>query len=630
GRATEQSSSRPTRHSNPPQRYADDAVNLGRLDTNGIHDLIAVLPEKNTTSSDDQPIIDSSKRPIRHRQVNHNKEGVVNHGDLNSAEFDELARDGIPVEAQDTVKKINAQKKTEEQLKFKEMMKPNANVVLASGQNGTPDVHTPDAQVVEENTLSKNNISTDLGTNITRKQLPDQSEVASHLLPTNSVESFLDSTVRLSAEQETQTEKCNIFCSCKKCQELVADYFFFMKSGHAPKCTAHQKEETTEGKDNSKITDNNGTFLSSLAVSAEEDYAPLFKGSEIKVTVTTKGQLRALDKDPQSTPKDYVYLLMESLFPHEELARMSALGRTPNSIPVPKNIRKAIMDFNEGILNYFINAKCYMERRKGWSKEDPNVRPRMKKNMRDPNKPATSKKSCDRQSKPGSKKKSSKGSSSSKNNQHSSKQENSESKQGSKDNRRSSKQENSKSKQGPTRESKSTERNPLKKRENQSRSEGNKIHTKSQTQEKPHKNSLQRHRYRNSPLKPRNGLSPNKRNGISRELFFEERATTAGKRPKSLEEIMKYRKENSFDDLDTFALAPIDTSTPLNKSCTQVTLVDKNSMPVKQRRNDPPSEEDDDDDEEEDDKRDCDSDTESFAGKESNDSGPQSSQEEEG
>lgn len=30
--------------------------------------------------------------------------------------------------------------------------------------------------------------------------------------------------------------------------ELVADYFFFMKKGHAPKCTARQNEETTEVK----------------------------------------------------------------------------------------------------------------------------------------------------------------------------------------------------------------------------------------------------------------------------------------------------------------------------------------------------------------------------------------------
>lgn len=102
---------------------------------------------------------------------------------------------------------------------------------------------------------------------------------------------------------------------------------------------------------------------------------------------------------------------------------------------------------------------------------------------------------------------------------------------------------------------------------------------------------------------------------------------------------MKYRKENSFDDLDTFDLTPTDTSTPLNKGRSQVTLVDKNGMPVKQLRNDPPSEEDDDgeedDDEDEDDNSDSDSDTENFNGNgemfnESNDSGNQSSQEGDG
>lgn len=70
---------------------------------------------------------------------------------------------------------------------------------------------------------------------------------------------------------------------------------------------------------------------------------PLFKGCPVTISVTCKGKLRQLDKDPDATDKEYTYAILDDLFDSTTLANMTAKGRTRGSIKIDRSVKDNIL-----------------------------------------------------------------------------------------------------------------------------------------------------------------------------------------------------------------------------------------------------------------------------------------------
>lgn len=70
---------------------------------------------------------------------------------------------------------------------------------------------------------------------------------------------------------------------------------------------------------------------------------PLYKGCLVRISVTARAKLRALDRDSNAQPKDYVYAIMDDIFTPEVMANMTAKGKTKGSTQIDAKILDCLL-----------------------------------------------------------------------------------------------------------------------------------------------------------------------------------------------------------------------------------------------------------------------------------------------
>ncbi|XP_034235644.1 uncharacterized protein LOC117642008 [Thrips palmi] len=196
---------------------------------------------------------------------------------------------------------------------------------------------------------------------------------------------FLDTTMPLFVDTQSQTDQCFLLCTCIKCKDIVQKFSTYMCKGYGDDCV-YSNENVKGAKD---LNGSGLTFNTSLQ-QGDDQLIPLYKGCSTNISVTCKGKLKILDKDPNSTDRDYVYAIMDDLFEPSVLANMTAEGRTPGSTKMDPKIKDTILIYLQnkftGVdklsVNESINAKCYCERRKLWGKNSEQVRKPLVKNKK--------------------------------------------------------------------------------------------------------------------------------------------------------------------------------------------------------------------------------------------------------